>query len=119
MTGQGCGGGFRLDLSRPNKNQLLCSSRPSTDFSLVTYKDFRDAAPYVGGHSFDTQVSCRLAIKFHALPNVPLFLLFNDADEDFPAQAKILFQKNGASYLDTRKRTTPLPLITSPPVKSV
>ncbi|MFH0781636.1 MAG: DUF3786 domain-containing protein [Pseudomonadota bacterium] len=111
------------------KYLLLRPDQPSDDFSLVTYKDFRDAAPYVGGfrntaeqpiarhfegalpqlekrclalggHSFDTEVSCQLALRFEALPKVPLFLLFNDADEDFPAQATLLFQKNGASYLD-------------------
>ena len=31
---------------------------------------------------------------------MPFLLLFNDADEEFPAQATILFQKNAASYLD-------------------
>lgn len=111
------------------KYLLLCPNRPSNEFSLVTYKDFKDANPYVGGfrntaeqpiegyfenclpqletrcldlggHPFDTEVSCQLAVKFQALPKVPLFLLFNDADEDFPAQATLLFQKNAASYLD-------------------
>lgn len=111
------------------KYLLLCPNLPSNDFSLVTYKDFKDANPYVGGfrntaenpiagyfenclpklekrcldlggHPFDTEVSCQLAVKFLALPKVPVFLLFNDADEDFPAQATLLFQKNAASYLD-------------------
>ncbi len=111
------------------KYLLLCPNLPSNDCSLVTYKDFKDATPYVGGfrntaeqpiagyfenclpnlekrclelggHPFDTEVSCQLAVKFQALPNVPVFLLFNDADEDFPAQAILLFQKNAASYLD-------------------
>ena len=111
------------------KYLLLCPNLPSNDFSLVTYKDFKDANPYVGGfrntaespiagyfenylpklekrclelggHPFDTEVSCQLAFKFQALPKVPIILLFNDADEDFPAQATLLFQKNAASYLD-------------------
>ena len=111
------------------KYLLLCPDRPSDDLSLVTYKDFRDAAPYagafrdsveraiarrfagalpeleercleLGGQPFDTEVSCQLAFTFQALPNVPVFLLFNDADEDFPAQATFLLRKNAASYLD-------------------
>ncbi len=111
------------------KYLLLCPNLPSNDFSLVTYKDFKDANPYVGGfrntverpiegyfenclpklekrcldlggHPFATEVSCELAFKFQALPQVPVFLLFNDADEDFPAQATLLFQKSAASYLD-------------------
>ena len=111
------------------KYLLLCPNLPSKDFSLVTYKDFKDAMPYVGGfrntaenpiagyfencvsklekrcldlggHPFITEVSCQLAFTFQALPKVPLILLFNDADEDFPAQATLLFQKNASSYLD-------------------
>lgn len=111
------------------KYLLLCPSVPSSDHSLVTFKDFRDAAPYVGGFRtnaeqvisgsftnglsaleqrcvqlggtrFVTEVSCQLAYRFQALPKVPVFLLFNDADEEFPAQAIVLFQRNAASYLD-------------------
>lgn len=108
---------------------LLCPERPSNDFSLVTYKDFKNAAPYVGGSTntaeqaiakhfegylqslereclqlggspYETEVSCQLAYVFQALPKVPLVLLFNDVDEDFPAQATLLFQKNAASFMD-------------------
>jgi len=111
------------------KYLLLCPSQPSNDTSLVTYKDFKDATPYVGGfrntaetpiaghfdncllklekkclelggQPFSTEVSCQLAFKFKALPNVPIIMLFNDSDEEFPAQATLLFQKNAASYLD-------------------
>jgi hypothetical protein len=111
------------------KYLLLCPNLPSNDIDLVTYKDFKDAAPFVGGfrntvekpfarnfehglhklekrclelggQSFDTEVSCQLAFKFNALPKVPVVLLFNDADEDFPAQVTFLLQKNASSYLD-------------------
>lgn len=111
------------------KYLLLCPRQPSNDCSLATYKDFKDAAPYVGGfrntvevpiaryfennlqelerrcrylggETFDTEVSCQLAMKFQALPKVPVILLFNDADEEFPAQAMLLLQKNASSYLD-------------------
>ncbi len=108
---------------------LLCPDPPQTDHTLVTYKDFKDAAPYVGGFKntverpiadtfsgrvdrlksacqaiggrpFDTDVNCELAYRFQALPRVPIFLLFHDADEDFTAQCTLLLQKNAASYLD-------------------
>ena len=108
---------------------LLCPEAPAEDKSLVTYKDFKDAAPYaggfkntvgrpiaghfeghadrleqqclaLGGRPFDTDVSCQLAFQFRALPRVPVFLLFNDADEDFPAQCTLLFQRDAACYLD-------------------
>jgi len=111
------------------KYLLLCPEKVSGDTSLVTYKDFKDAAPYVGGFRntasqpiaahfegavealtqqclalgglpFATDVSCELAFRFQALPRVPVILLFNDADEDFPAQATLLFQKDASAYLD-------------------
>lgn len=108
---------------------LLCPDRPLNDVDFCTYKDFSEAAPYVGGfrstvempiarkfsgrldrleaagralggQPFDTDVACQLAFRFQALPRVPVFLLFHDADEDFPAQCTPLFQKNAAVYLD-------------------
>ena len=111
------------------KYLLLCPRQPDNDESLVTYKDFKDAAPYtigfkntaerpiarhfegrledlreqclrLGGRPFQTQVSCDLAFRFQALPRVPVYLLFNDADDDFAAQCTVLFRKNAASYLD-------------------
>jgi hypothetical protein len=111
------------------KYLLLCPDTPQTDRTLVTYKDFKDAAPYVGGFKntveipiarafsgrldrlesaclalggqpFDTDVSCQLAYEFQALPRVPVVLIFHDADDDFPAQCTFLFRKNAAGYLD-------------------
>ena len=111
------------------KYLLLCPTDAPVDTSLVTYKDFKDAAPYVGGfrntasqpiakhfqgsvatlgqqcahlggRPFATDVSCDLAFEFTSLPQVPIVLLFNDADEEFPSQATLLFQKTAAAYLD-------------------
>jgi hypothetical protein len=111
------------------KYLLLCPDTPQTDQTLVTYKDFKDAAPYVGGFKntvespiarafsarvdkleaaclalggrpFDTDVSCQLAYEFKALPRVPVVLIFHDADDDFPAQCTFLFRKSAAGYLD-------------------
>ena len=111
------------------KYLLLCPAMPSDDTSLVTYKDFRDAAPYVigfsntaehpiadkfandlpllkkrclelGGCTVDTEVSCDLAVRFQSLPNIPILLIYHDADEEFPAKATVLFQKSAVSYLD-------------------
>jgi hypothetical protein len=31
---------------------------------------------------------------------VRIYLIFNDADEDFPADCSLLFEKQAASYLD-------------------
>jgi hypothetical protein len=95
----------------------------------VTYKDFKDAAPYVGGFGntaekpiaeffegraaelekrslklggkpFQSEVACQLAFQFLALPRIPIVLMFNDADEDFSSQCILLFQKNAKTFLD-------------------
>ena len=41
-----------------------------------------------------------LALKIDALPRVPIFLLFNDADEEFGAECRLLFERRAAAYLD-------------------
>ncbi|MFP4348689.1 MAG: DUF3786 domain-containing protein [Thermodesulfobacteriota bacterium] len=95
----------------------------------VTYKDFKDAAPFAGAFTKNVEnaiadrFSGRLpALKaaadrlesrpsnldlshdFHrvfiGLPRIPLLLAFNDEDEDFPAQATVLFERRAERYLD-------------------
>jgi len=41
-----------------------------------------------------------LSIQFNALPRISLLMLFNDKDDEFPAQCSILFQKQAEFYLD-------------------
>jgi len=108
---------------------LLSPDRPDDDRQLVTYRDFKDAAPYVqgfdntarkpisqafagrlyalkagcrhlGGIPCDIGISCDLSYMFEALPRVRIYLVFNDADEDFPADCSLLFEKQAARYLD-------------------
>jgi hypothetical protein len=111
------------------KYLLLCPDNPAPDAAVVTYKDFREAGPYVGGfHNtaqrpiaerfsgrleelkrrgkalggriWETDVNCDLAIAFPALPRVPIFLIFNDADEEFGAECSLFFRRDAAQYLD-------------------
>ncbi len=108
---------------------LLSPVRAEDDNQLVTYRDFKDAAPYVqgfdntaqkpvsrafpgrldaleagcrhsGGSPCDIGISCDLSYMFEALPRVRIYLVFNDADEDFPADCSLLFEKQAAQYLD-------------------
>jgi hypothetical protein len=96
----------------------------------VSYKDFKDAAPFVGGFyntverpiaeyfsgkSAELDRACRqlggrvpdislsyeLSMQFDALPRIPVLLLFNDVDEDFPSVCKVLFKQNAPNYLDS------------------
>ena len=40
-----------------------------------------------------------LAVEFMALPKVPLYLQFNASDEDFPAEATLVFDPSAAAFL--------------------
>jgi hypothetical protein len=104
-------------------------SVPAGGGDWVTYKDFKDAAPFVGGFvnnseralavhfggrirelsracdelgGFDPELrlSYELVRRFDALPRVPLVLLYNDADEEFPAESTILFERRAERFLD-------------------
>ena len=109
---------------------LLCPEHePPASDEWVTYNSFPDAAPYaqgfkntaekpikqafseklddlkracmaLGGQPGDAPFTCDLAIRFPALPHVNLLMIFNDPDEDFPAECSILFEKHADAYLD-------------------
>ncbi|MFH0787340.1 MAG: DUF3786 domain-containing protein [Pseudomonadota bacterium] len=111
------------------KYLLLCPHSEPLEKNWVSYKDFKDAAPFVGGfvtntekalvrhfsgrldqlkeaclrlggRPTDLEVSYQLVLRFEALPKISILLLFNDEDEEFPAQGSLLFQKKAAQYLD-------------------
>jgi hypothetical protein len=111
------------------KYLLLCPDHEPAEGEWVAYKDFPDAAPYVGGFADTAEkpivraFAGRLAdLKQQAaslggwdpevdlpydlirlmpgLPRVPMLLLFNDADEEFPAQCSLLFPRQATDYLD-------------------
>ncbi len=39
-------------------------------------------------------------MQFDALPKIPVLLLFNDGDDEFPAQCSVLFERRAENYLD-------------------
>ncbi len=111
------------------KYLILCPETPGNDRELLTYKDFPDAAPYVlgfgntaekpisrvfsgkmdalekrsrelGGKACDMGISCDLSFVFLALPKVPIYMFYNDQDEEFPANCSLLFEKSARDYLD-------------------
>ena len=107
---------------------LLHPSNHSEDDEWVSYKDFMDAAPLksfhvknemdiannfegrlnalkeacsgIGGYDHSEELNYDLRIKFDALPRIPILLLFNDVDDEFPAQSLLLFEKRAKHYLD-------------------
>ena len=111
------------------KYLLLCPDAAAGVDEWVSYRDFKDAAPFAGAFANNTEraiarnfsgrldslkEACRklggrspqmdlayeIAMRFDPLPRVPLLLLFNDTDEDFPAQCSVLFERRAEKYLD-------------------
>jgi hypothetical protein len=111
------------------KYLLLCPETAPPGDDWVSYRDFRDSVPLtgfyatsveqslarhfscriddleksckiLGGFSPDIELSYEISRQFNPLPKVPLLMLFNDADEEFPAHCSILFKRNAEAYLD-------------------
>ena len=111
------------------KYMLLCPDKTPIENDWVSYKDFKDSAPFSGafvsttevplakyfsGRLNDLESACRgihgqppattfsydLCMQFNALPKIPVLLLFNDADNEFAAQCMVLFERRAEKYLD-------------------
>jgi hypothetical protein len=111
------------------KYLLMAPENEPVGSDWVAYRDFKDAAPFVGGfrtnveqnisRAFsgrvgDLEKACRdlsadpphedfpgqLVMRFSAFPRLPILLLFNDEDEEFPAQCSVLFERRAEKYLD-------------------
>lgn len=111
------------------KYLILCPDTEPKGTEWIAYRGFADAAPFVGGytdrvehllartfsgnlHGLSTAaarlggvdpglgLSYDLIRRFQALPKIPLLLLFNDAEEGFPADCKVLLEQRAEKYLD-------------------
>jgi hypothetical protein len=111
------------------KYLLLCPDHDPAENDWVSFKDFKDSAPFAGaffnyteiplakyfsGRLKDLEAACLgihghppaetfsydLCRQFNALPKIPVLMLFNDADEEFPAQSAVLFERRAEMYLD-------------------
>jgi hypothetical protein len=111
------------------KYLLLCPDSIPKETEWVAYRDLKDAGPLnvyfandversiaarfsgrlreletagraLGGSPPEMEFSNDLSIRFEALPRVSLLMLYNDADEEFPAQCSVIFEKRAERYLD-------------------
>jgi len=111
------------------KYLLMCPMIEPLAGNWMSYKDFKDAAPLtrafyntvthpvaetfsgrltelekagkrIGGYAPVDEFSYDLGMQFDALPKVPMLLLFNDKDDEFPAQCSVLFEKRAEQFLD-------------------
>lgn len=108
---------------------LYPETAPDESAEFVSYRDFPDSAPFVGGFKTNAELPIAksfggifgelkkaaadaggedpemnlgydLTRVFAALPDIPVLLLFNDEDDEFPASALLLFQRRAQHYLD-------------------
>ncbi|WP_319523569.1 DUF3786 domain-containing protein [uncultured Desulfosarcina sp.] len=64
----------------------------------------RKACDALGGVDPEMGIACDLSRRFSPLPKVPLLLVFNDAEDGFPAAASVLFEKRASTYLDAESQ---------------
>jgi hypothetical protein len=62
--------------------------------------DLKEASKALGGYPPDIELSYQLAIQFDSLPRISMLMLYNDADDEFPAKCSVLFQRRAERYLD-------------------
>lgn len=108
---------------------LMCpQNADQCDAHLVSYREFKDAAPLISYFTTNTSKTIEIAhsgnldtlydkctevggveqnqsgydlsMMFHALPKIPLYLNFNDADDEFPAKCVILYKSDAEKFLD-------------------
>jgi len=111
------------------KYLLMCPLIEPLGGKWMAFKDFKDAAPLVqafsntvtrpiaqgfsgrvseleragkkmAGYSPDEKFPYDFCMQFDALPKIPLLLLFNDQDDEFPAQCSVLFEKRTEKFID-------------------
>lgn len=111
------------------KYLLTNPKNPFFESPWTSYKDFKDAGPLIsffsndvektivkhfsgktqtlkkvcksfGGKDSDMDIYYDVSMQLTVLPKIPMLLLFNDADDEFPATCSVLFQKSVENYLD-------------------
>ena len=74
--------------------------RPISEHFSGKQQELINAGKKLGGFTTDLESAYDLALQFDALPELPLLLLFNDADDEFPSSCSLLFEACAESYLD-------------------
>ena len=111
------------------KYLLLCPEAATPEDDWAAYRDFKDAGPLtvffansverplaehfarrltelekacktLGGLAPDIELTYDFCTQFNALPRVPVLLLYNDADDEFPAHCSMLFRRGSDQFLD-------------------
>ena len=62
--------------------------------------ELEEAGSLLGGCRPALDLNYDFSMQFAALPKIALLLLFNDADDEFPAQCSVLFESRAEKHLD-------------------
>ena len=108
---------------------LMYSRNAFHNPDLVTFRNFKDAGPLrvffshsvegaiargfsgrtdllvaacraCGGEPLGAELAYEVKYRFQGLPRVPVYLLFNNAEEEFEANCTLLFERSAENYLD-------------------
>ncbi len=111
------------------RHLIMCPESPSSETDWVSFKDLKDGGPLtvyfrdnvdqvliqrfasnveglgsaalaLGGTRPDLSVQYDVAFQIQVLPKLPVVLLFNGADDEFPADCSLLFQRRVEEFLD-------------------
>ena len=111
------------------KYLLECPAGYPQESDWVSFRDFKDSGPLthffvsnvenpiavtfsgvvnelekaclaLDGVRPDIELSYDVIMRLDPLPKVPILMLFNDADDDFPANCSVLFESRAEKYLD-------------------
>jgi hypothetical protein len=111
------------------KYVLMCPDHVPEQSDWFSYRNFKDAGPLIGYFSKETETAVsdhfsgriedlkhagdmlgggpaniqapfQFIRQFNAFPKVPMLMLFDDADEEFPARCSVLFENRVEKYLD-------------------
>ncbi len=112
-----------------SKYLLMCPDVNPIEGNWVSYRDFKDSGPLthfflnsveqpiadhfsgrlgeletsgkaLGGFPPALELNYDLFMQFNSLPKIPVLLLFNDSDDEFPAHCSVLFERRAEKFLD-------------------
>ena len=108
---------------------LMCPKKVPENANWVSFRDFKDSSPlsgyfsksvegficdrftgrlsalksassHLGGYPASIEARYDFIAQFDALPRIPVAVLYNDADDEFPSQCTLLFTARTETFLD-------------------
>lgn len=73
---------------------------PIADCFSDRLNELESSCRSLSGTPPDIDLPYDLVMQFSPLPKVPILMLFNDHDDEFPARCSVLFEKSAEKYLD-------------------